>query len=70
MYQDARGGRLTLYVSAEASDNRETAFRYAREGSLGVFYWVDGPLGYALAGELERERLLAVAEAVYHDLNR
>lgn len=70
MYQDARGGRLTLYVSAEVSGNRETAFRYAREGGLGVFYWVDGPLGYALAGELERERLLAVAEAVYHDLNR
>jgi anti-sigma factor RsiW len=69
MYQDARGQRLTLYVSTDVDANRETAFRYAREDGVGVFYWVDGPLGYALSGELERERLLAVAESVYHELN-
>jgi anti-sigma factor RsiW len=68
MYQDARGARLTLYVRS-AADNRETAFRYAREGKVGVFYWVDGPFGYALSGELERAQLLAVAEAVYRALN-
>lgn len=68
MYQDARGARLTLYVRT-ATDNRETAFRYAREGKVGVFYWVDGSLGYALSGELERTQLLAVAETVYRALN-
>lgn len=68
MYQDARGARLTLYVRT-AEDSGETAFRYAQEGRVGVFYWVDGPFGYALSGELDRARLLAVAEGVYRALN-
>ena len=70
MYQDAHGQRLTLYLSIDVTGNRETAFRYAREGKVSVFYWVDGPLGYALSGDTSREQLLTVAEAVYRDLNR
>lgn len=69
MYQDARGQRLTLYVRTDAQEQRETAFRYAQEGKVGVFYWLDGSLGYALSGEMERQQLLRVAEAVYHGLN-
>lgn len=69
MYQDARGNRLTLYVRTTADGNRETAFRYAQESNVGVFYWVDGPFGYALSGELERPQLLRVAESVYRALN-
>ncbi len=64
MYQDKSGLRLTLYIRQDAA-NRETAFRFAEEGKLGVFYWLDGPLGYALSGDLPRERLLVVAESVY-----
>ena len=70
MYQDARGQRLTLYLSTDVTGNRETAFRYAREEKISVFYWVDGPLGYALSGDIPRAQLLTVAEAVYRDLNR
>ena len=70
MYQDARGQRLTLYVSTDVTGNRETAFRYAREGQVSVFYWIDGPLGYALSGDVPREKLLTVADSVYRDLNR
>jgi anti-sigma factor RsiW len=69
MYQDARGARLTLYVRSAAAGNRETAFRYAQEGKVGVFYWVDGPFGYALSGEFERAQLLRVAESVYRSFN-
>lgn len=69
MYQDARGTRLTLYVRQAATDNGETAFRHAQEGKVGVFYWVDGPFGYALSGELDRPQLLQVAELVYRALN-
>lgn len=64
MYQDKTGLRLTLYVRQDTA-NAETAFRFAQEGGVSVFYWLDGPLGYALSGELPRERLLLVAEAVY-----
>jgi anti-sigma factor RsiW len=69
MYQDSRGQRLTLYVRTNAEENRETAFRYAREGKVGVFYWLDGRLGYALSGELEKDELLRVATVVYRQLN-
>jgi anti-sigma factor RsiW len=69
MYQDARGNRLTLYVRTTADGNRETAFRYAKEDKVGVFYWVDGTFGYALSGEIERPQLLQVAESVYRALN-
>lgn len=68
MYQDVKGQRLTLYVRTHAPDTRETAFRYEKDDGIGVFYWVDGPLGYALSGEIERARLLDVAKLVYHQL--
>jgi anti-sigma factor RsiW len=69
MYQDVRGNRLTLYIRTTANGNYETAFRYAQEDKVGVFYWVDGPFGYALSGELARAQLLQVAESVYRALN-
>ena len=69
MYQDARGQRLTLYVRTDKAENQETAFRYAREENVGVFYWIDGPFGYALSGDLEKPELLRVAQLVYQQLN-
>jgi anti-sigma factor RsiW len=69
MYQDSKGQRLTLYVRSDASASRETAFRFAQEKNVGVFYWVDQKLGYALSGEVEKGELLRVANAVYKQLN-
>lgn len=69
MYQDTRGQRLTLYLRAASGGNEETAFRYVREGKIGVFYWIDGPFGYALSGDLEKTELLQVAQMVYQQLN-
>ncbi len=71
MYQDGRGARLTLYVRNDASGNGsgETAFRFAREGNIGVFYWLDGRFGYALSGSAEKAELLRVATIVYRQLN-
>ena len=69
MYQDARGQRLTLYVSRQKGEPRDTAFRFSQEGTVSVFYWVDGNFGYALSGEMKRERLLRVADVVYKQLN-
>jgi len=69
MYQTTNGRRLTMYVRAEASKNRETAFRFARENNVGVFYWIDRDCGYALASaDLSREELLRVATLVYKQL--
>jgi anti-sigma factor RsiW len=69
MYQDARGQRLTLYVSRQRGDPRDTAFRFSQEDRVSVFYWVDGNFGYALSGEVKRDQLLQVAEVVYKQLN-
>lgn len=69
MYQDEGGQRLTLYVGNGLRENGETAFRYAREKGIGVFYWVDGPFGYALSGEQSREKLLDIATLAYRQLS-
>jgi len=69
MYQDGHGQRLTLYVSRQRGEPRDTAFRFSQEGRVSVFYWVDGNFGYALSGEIKREQLLTVADVVYKQLN-
>ena len=65
MYQDSAGQRVTVYLR-KPEDNTPAAFRYERQGELGLFYWVDSDAGYALVGPQPRERLLALAEAIYH----
>ncbi len=70
MYQSAKGQRITLYVRTEAGDHGETAFRFAREGSVRVFYWIDRNFGYALStADMDRRELLRVANLVYKQLN-
>lgn len=69
MFQNADGVRLTLYVSTRPGEVRETSFQFAQSGRLGVFYWLDRDLGYALSGEVERNTLLQLAQAVYKQLN-
>lgn len=68
MYRDGAGRRLTLYVSTEQTHNDSTGFRFAQEGRVGVFYWIDGKFGYALSGALDKTALGKVAGAVYAQL--
>lgn len=68
MYEDARGKRLSLLARREAAGG-DTAFRFAQDGATNVFYWIDGPLGYALAGEIDKEELSVIARVVYQQLN-
>lgn len=69
MYQDGKGQRLTLYVRVNPDESTETAFRFAQERGVGVFYWLDRKLGYALSGEIDKNELLGVATSVYRQLN-
>jgi anti-sigma factor RsiW len=68
MYQDPSGKRLTLYVSKRNKVETLTAFRFAREGPVSVFYWIDRDCGYALSGELDKPALALVATSVYKQL--
>lgn len=63
MYEGADGVRVTVYLRRKGAD-APAAFRYERVKDLGLFYWVEGPTGYAIVGPLPRERLLALAEAI------
>jgi anti-sigma factor RsiW len=68
MYQDGSGKRLTLYVSRRTDKEGQTAFRFAQEGAVNVFYWVDANCGYALSGEVDKAALSRVANLVYRQL--
>jgi anti-sigma factor RsiW len=68
MYENAQGKRLSLLVRREAP-NTDTAFRFTQDGRTAVFYWVDGPFGYALAGDIGKDELAVLARLVYQQLN-
>ncbi|GAA0769197.1 anti-sigma factor [Ideonella azotifigens] len=84
MYRDSEGRKLTVYVSNElgpagaasapahagvpASAMPTTAFRFAREGRVNVFYWVDGAYGYAITADAGRQVLADVSNEVYRQL--
>lgn len=68
MYQDASAQRMTLYVTTEHVGQSGTGFRFAREGQINVFYWVDGQFGYALSASIAKGELAKVATAVYDQL--
>ena len=77
MYHDSAGAKLTLYVSREVASpdasapsgtHQETAFRFAREGPVNVFYWVNGPFGYAISADADKTELARVSSEVYRQL--
>jgi anti-sigma factor RsiW len=67
MYEDRAGRRITVYMTRNPN-NRETAFLFRTEGPVRSFYWLDGPLGYAISGEIDRAELMPIAKAVYDNL--
>lgn len=70
MYQCKKGTRVTLYVRTNVQGHGETAFRYARDGAVNVFYWIDRSFGYALSSaDIGRDELLTVANVAYRQLN-
>lgn len=69
MFQDEGGARMTLFVRRDPTAAGATAFRFAREDDISVFYWVDGPLAYALTGRASRESMLEIATLVHRSLN-
>jgi anti-sigma factor RsiW len=64
MYQNADGKRVTVYLR-KPEPGTDTAFRYEQQGKLGMFYWIEEKTGFALVGELPKERLLAMAKSIY-----
>src|SRR5690606_2626804 len=74
MYQDPAGERVTLYVSVLSREDGAAAappvaFHWTGDESAQGFYWIDGRRGYAVSAALPRERLYALAEAIYRQLD-
>lgn len=67
MYENAGGRRVTIYVSLYHS-GKETAFRYQVVNDVGAFIWLEPNMGFAVAGDIPREPLLAVSQIVYDTL--
>ena len=68
MYENADKQRISLLVRKDAENSRETAFRYAVEDGVGVYYWLEENCSYALSGNLDRAQLLALGRVVYGQL--
>jgi anti-sigma factor RsiW len=73
MFQNASGSRITLYLGAVDvmpgnTASKETSFRYELQSGVPSFYWVDQGFGYALSGQVPRDVLMTLAEAVYGQL--
>lgn len=64
MYEDDSGQRVTVLIGRNG-ENRSTSFRYDSQGGVETFYWIDGPIGYAVTGEISRDRLQQVADECY-----
>jgi len=67
VYENGDKQRLSLMVRKRPGES-ETAFRYAVEDGVGVYYWVDENCAYALSGQIDRAQMLAIGRLVYGQL--
>jgi anti-sigma factor RsiW len=70
MYESAAGARLTLTVKHAIAPQADTAFKILEKDGASVFYWIDQQFGYALSGDVDKARLLAIAQSVEGQLRR
>ncbi len=68
MYEGTSGERFTIYYAR--TDSAPTALRYRAAERFAAFYWVEHGLAYVVSGPQERERLLAVAQAAYDQIDK
>jgi anti-sigma factor RsiW len=68
MYRDSKDERVTLCISHRKANTNTTAFKLYQDGSVNVFYWVDGNFGYAVSGGIDRSVLLQLSHDVYAQL--
>jgi anti-sigma factor RsiW len=69
MYDSLDGHRITLYIRGRwttplGSTAHDGTVSFAGEGGVSMVYWINGPLAYALIGELDREQLFGAAKTI------
>ncbi len=68
MYEDSTGERMTIFIR-QAVNTPETAFLHTENNELGIVYWVDNGLAYALTATASKAHLNQTAKAVYRLFN-
>lgn len=64
MYEDAEKKRITIFLTANPGETK-MALRVETKGPLIACYWLDGPLGFVVAGEMDRAKMMQLARVVY-----
>jgi len=67
LYEDDKGERISLFVTAESVENAKGTYASAQDGPQAV-YWLDKGYGCAVVGSLPREQLAVVAKSAYGQL--
>lgn len=67
LYEDAKGERISLYVTAESSETSKGTYA-AEAGGPEAVYWLDKGYACAVVGSLPPERLSDVAKSAYGQL--
>jgi anti-sigma factor RsiW len=67
MYESASGERFTLYCGR--TGDQETALLYTAKEHNAAYYWVDHNFAYVLSGPAERDKLHAIAQAAYDQID-
>jgi anti-sigma factor RsiW len=65
MYEDQKGTRLSCYYLVTDVAGT-TEFEFHEQNGINAFYWIEDGLAYAIAANMPRDRLLKIAEIVYH----
>ncbi len=62
-YAAPSGRRLSLFLRTRWQDETPQ-FRFAENDGVTMVYWLEGPLVYALIGQLERQEMVDVVQAL------
>jgi anti-sigma factor RsiW len=70
MYESTSGKRLTLAIRRAQPSKAETGFKVMERNGTSVFYWIDRDYSYALSGDIDKQRLVAIARRVDAELRQ
>jgi anti-sigma factor RsiW len=67
LYEDAKGNRISVYVTAEGEEKAKGIYKLETGGASAV-YWLDKGWSCAVVGTLPQEQLLDVGRKAYRQL--
>jgi len=67
LYEDAKGDRISIYVTAEGKEKSKGIYRLETGGASAI-YWLDEGWGCAVVGTLPQDQLLDVGKKAYRQL--